>query len=71
MRAEWVLLLLGLSGPALAAEADDGDTQPDAALLEFLADWQEDDQSWLDAEMSNEQSGDAAQDASAQETNHD
>lgn len=70
-RAEWLLLLLGMTWPLQAAEPAAGETPPDAELLEFLADWQEEDQTWLDAEMNDEQVGAALQDVPAQEINHD
>jgi hypothetical protein len=70
MRVEWCLLMLGLSGPVLATETTDADA-PDAALLEFLADWPDDDRQWLENEMDIERTEDAIPIAPIRETHHD
>ncbi len=69
---EAALLALTLCVPmsALAQEA----AQPDAALLEFLADWNETDGDWLEAELTNELDAaviDAAQAAPRAEKAHE
>lgn len=76
MRAKYILLLLGLSGAAHAAVNSESDAVPDAALLEFLADWQAEDQDWLDDQLLqdqvNEQGGEASVPApAAQEMSHE
>ena len=50
--AEAVLIAMALAAPmgVLAQDA----TAPDAALLEFLADWNAADGEWLDAELSDD-----------------
>ncbi len=68
------MLLLGLSGPVLAEDAGSG-SPPDAALLEFIAEWQDEDQRWLDAEMHQMQvegqQSDTTQPTAAQESGHE
>lgn len=57
--AEIALLILALAAPMIVIAQDA--TLPDAALLEFLADWNEADGDWLEAELSTE-SNDVATD---------
>ncbi len=84
MRVEALLLCaLGLSVPAQAAEpaqqiqsaeprkSTQSVAPPDPALLEFLADWSEDDRQWLDVELNNTQTDGVANAPTARETNHE
>lgn len=70
--AEVALLVLALVVPMSVVAQDV--TLPDAALLEFLADWNEADGDWLEAELSAE-SNDVATDgtlpASRAEKDHE
>jgi hypothetical protein len=70
--AEVALLVLTLAAP-LGVVAQDA-TPPDAALLEFLADWNEADGDWLEAELtseSNDVATDGALPASRAEKDHE
>lgn len=70
--AEVTLLILALAVP-MSVVAQDA-TPPDAALLEFLADWNEADGDWLEAELSTEShdvATDETQPASRAEKDHE
>ena len=56
--AELALLALMLAAP-INASAQDA-SLPDAALLEFLAEWDEADPDWLDAELNAQLNPDAS-----------
>ena len=62
--AECALLALALAVPIGVAAQDA--SLPDAALLEFLAEWDEADPDWLDAELSAESSTQMNTDVSAE-----
>ena len=75
-RARVCLILLVCVGAVQAGETAGNSSAPDAALLEFLADWGDEDQAWLDAQMINEQSDELSGDqdstaTTAQETAHE
>ncbi len=70
--AECALLALALAAP-MGAVAQDV-SLPDAALLEFLADWDEADPDWLDAELNaelNDEVTDGMAPAARTETGHE
>lgn len=75
MRADrWFLLALGACAAVRAAEpveAPQPVAPPDAGLLEFLADWPEEDRQWLEVELDTTPSDGTPAAPPSRETTHE